>query len=69
MTLSRREFVGSVTGSNPGQTEPIAWTRDYKGSRVFYTSLGNGETFEDKNFRRLLANALFWTTRREVAKR
>lgn len=56
-----------MNGGNPGQTEPIAWTRDNKGGRLFYTSLGNGETFEDENFRRLLANALFWTARRAPA--
>jgi type 1 glutamine amidotransferase len=34
---------------------------------VFYTSLGAQPTFAEPNFRRMLANALFWTARREVA--
>ncbi len=57
-----------LTGANPGHVEPLAWTREYKGGRIFYTSLGNVETFEDENFRRLLANALFWTAQREPGK-
>ena len=54
-----------LTGSNPGRVEPLAWTRDVNGGRVFYTSLGNPETFEDEEFRKLLAQAIFWTARRE----
>ena len=54
-----------LTGSNPGKTEPLAWTREVNQGRVFYTSLGNVETFEDENFRRMLAQAIFWTARRE----
>lgn len=53
-----------LTGSNPGRTEPLAWVREVNGGRVFYTSLGNVETFEDKQFRRMLANAILWTARR-----
>jgi len=55
------------TGAIPDQpAEPLAWTRAYKGSRVFYTSLGAQETFQEPSFRRLLANALFWTAKRDV---
>lgn len=54
-----------MTGAAAGHTEPIAWTRELQGGRIFYTSLGNVETFEQPDFRRMLANALFWTARRE----
>lgn len=54
-----------LTGSNPGQKEPLAWTREVNKGRVFYTSLGNVETFNDEQFRRMLANALFWTAGRD----
>lgn len=55
-----------LEGTIPDQpTEPLAWTRDYKGGRIFYTSLGAEDTFELPAFRRMLANALFWTARRE----
>lgn len=54
-------------GMIPGQpAEAIAWTRDYKGGRIFYTSLGAQDTFEQPAFRQMLANALFWTARREM---
>lgn len=44
--------------------QPSAWTREYKGGRLFYTSLGGPEDFENAAFRRLIANALYWTARR-----
>lgn len=56
-----------LRGSITDHTEPIAWTRDYKGARIFYTELGNPETFADENYRRMIANALFWVTKREPA--
>lgn len=56
-----------LNGTIPGEpTQPIAWTREYKGGRIFYTSLGTPETFELPAFRQMLVNALFWTARRDV---
>ena len=54
-----------LTGSIPENTEPIAWTRMFKGGRIFYTSLGHQKDFDDPNFVTLIANALHWTTQRE----
>lgn len=56
-----------LEGSITGHTEPSAWTREFKGARIFYTELGNPETFADDNYRRMIANALFWVTRRELS--
>jgi putative membrane-bound dehydrogenase-like protein len=56
-----------LTGENGEHTEPIAWTRGHKGGRIFYTSLGHPKDFENEHFKRMLVNALFWTTR-ETAK-
>jgi type 1 glutamine amidotransferase len=53
-----------MRGTSPEATEPVTWTRPYKGGRVFYTSLGHAKDFEEPSFRRLLANALFWTAGR-----
>lgn len=52
-----------LIGSIPNQpAEPIAWTNVTPSkSRVFYTSLGHEEDFENPNFRKLLANGLMWT--------
>jgi type 1 glutamine amidotransferase len=47
-------------------TEPVAWTREYNNGRIFYTSLGAEDMFEQPGFRRMLANALFWTAGRKV---
>lgn len=45
--------------------QPLAWTREHKGGRVFYVALGNVQDFENAAFQRLIANGLFWTARRE----
>ena len=57
-----------MTGSTPkaAAPEPAAWVREYKGARIFYTSLGGPKDFDEPSFRQLLVNALFWTARREV---
>jgi len=57
-----------MTGSTPESKgwEPVAWTRLFKGARVFYTSLGAPQDFANETFRRLLVNALFWTAKRRV---
>jgi type 1 glutamine amidotransferase len=59
-----------LTGRIPDQpAEPLAWTREYKKGRVFYTSLGAQDTFEQPGYRRMLANALFWAANRDLEKR
>ncbi|MCI0683631.1 MAG: ThuA domain-containing protein [Gemmataceae bacterium] len=58
-----------LTGSATANTEPIAWTRQYKGARIFYTSLGHQKDFDDPNFVTMIVNALYWTTNREPAAR
>jgi type 1 glutamine amidotransferase len=57
-----------LEGAIPDHSEPIAWTREHKGGRIFYTSLGHPADFEEASFLRLLANAVHWTTRRDVPK-
>lgn len=48
-----------LNGTTKDGTQPVAWTRERTG-RVFYTSLGGAEDFEDAAFRRLIANGLYW---------
>ena len=55
-----------MTGTSPEATQPITWTRQYKGGRVFYTSLGHQKDFQEESFLRLLSNALFWAAGRDV---
>jgi type 1 glutamine amidotransferase len=54
-----------LTGTIPGKTEPIAWTRQARKSRIFYTSLGHPTDFETEEFRRLLLNGIRWAVARE----
>jgi len=58
-----------LTGATPDNIEPIAWTRNYKGARIFYTSLGHQKDFDDANFVNMIVNALYWTTQREPVAR
>ena len=51
-------------GSIKDHTEPIAWTRTYKGGNIFYTSLGAQSDFEDENFLRLMTNGILWAGNR-----
>jgi len=70
-TLYKNPRLGDDTtlllnGTITDHVEPLAWTRTHGGGRVFYTSLGGPEDFALAPFRRLVVNALFWTTRREI---
>ena len=55
-----------LTASTGDNKQPVAWARQRAGNhgqRVFYTSLGVPEDFENPNFNKLLANAIFWAAR------
>jgi len=58
-----------LNGVSTESTEPIAWTRMYKGGRIFYTSLGHPQDFAEPSFRQMLANALFWAAGREAERK
>ena len=62
-----------LTGTTKDITEPVAWTHEpataglRRGAqRVFYTSLGAHDDFENEGFRQMLVNAVFWTAKRSV---
>ena len=59
------DVVVLLEGTTATDREPVAWVRESKGARVFYTSLGTQEDFTQDGFRQLLVNALFWTTHRD----
>jgi type 1 glutamine amidotransferase len=56
------------TGDIGKASHPVTLVHTYKGGRTFFTSLGVPEDFQDPNFRRLLVNAVFWTTQRDPEK-
>jgi type 1 glutamine amidotransferase len=39
---------------------PVAWTRSYKGGRIFTTTMGSSQDLQNDAFRRLLVNATYW---------
>jgi type 1 glutamine amidotransferase len=57
-------LFGRIAGQ---ESEPVAWTNQYRGGRIFYTSLGHPEDFKNPEFRKLLVNAVFWAMNKPVA--
>lgn len=57
-----------MTGHVDGQKdiEPIAWINQRGEQRVFYTSLGGQEDFQEPAFRRLLLNGIFWSLQKPI---
>lgn len=42
------------------QENPVAWTTEHNGGRVFFTTLGHQDDFEVASFRTLLINGIRW---------
>ncbi len=61
-----KKATALLTGSVGDKIEPVAWTRDCKGARVFYTSLGYPTDFDLPQFRTLLTNGIYWAMNRPV---
>jgi uncharacterized protein len=64
---------GTSTNSNKAAKQaefpliqPVGWTRQYKASRVFFTTLGHPEDFTQESMRRLVVNGIYWALGREV---
>ncbi|HJN82241.1 MAG TPA: ThuA domain-containing protein, partial [Verrucomicrobiota bacterium] len=47
-------------------SEPVAWTNEVNGSRVFYTSLGGVGDFSLPAFQRLLLNGVLWALEKPI---
>jgi type 1 glutamine amidotransferase len=56
-------LIGSIPNRKP---EPVAWTNRYKSARIFYTSSGSPDDFDNEIFRKLMVNAVFWALDRPV---
>lgn len=56
--------ASSVDAGN--KDHPVIWTRDYRGTRVFATSLGHGGTWNEPAFQEILARGVQWVTGRPV---
>jgi type 1 glutamine amidotransferase/nicotinamidase-related amidase len=62
---TKQLLIGAIPNK---EAEPVAWTNTYKQSRVFYTSLGHPDDFNNPQFRRLLINAIFWAMNKPMPK-
>ncbi len=46
--------------------QPVAWTKAYKGARVFFTTLGHPDDFKVEAVRRLLVNGILWSLGKDI---
>jgi len=63
---SKPLLLGTIEGKVP---EPVAWTHEYHGGRIFYTSLGHPNDFKEKSFINLVHNAMEWALNKPLEKR
>jgi len=49
-----------LEGTKNNPMMPVAWTKTYKGGRVFTTTMGASVDLESEGMRRLLVNATYW---------
>lgn len=65
-----KRAVTLLVGKGTTDTQPLAWVyerdKDLGGGRSFYTAMGYPHDFENASFQQLLANAIEWTTQREL---
>jgi type 1 glutamine amidotransferase len=66
--MAESVVVLHVVGRIKEKPFPVTWVNTYKDGRSFYTSMGAPDDFKDENFRRLLVNAIFWTTKNDPDK-
>jgi type 1 glutamine amidotransferase len=66
--LAESAVVLQIVGRIKDKDFPVTWVNTYKGSRYFYTSLGSPDDFQQEDMKRLLVNAVFWTTQRDPEK-
>jgi len=49
-----------VAGAQNEPLMPVAWVKSYKGGRVFTTTMGSSQDFQNEGLRRLVVNACYW---------
>lgn len=52
------ELITATLLDDATKTEPVAWTRDYQGAHIFFTTLGDPGDFRRQPFMTLLAHAV-----------
>lgn len=67
--VPKAEIEVLATAKEAGRDEPMAWTREYLGARVFYTALGDSpESWNNENFLQILAGAVQWSAKRAIVR-
>ncbi len=69
---AQRLLVGrAVDSERPNPVEnPVAWTwKNKSGARVFFTTLGHPEDFQNESFQRLVINAIHWAAGKRASPR
>jgi len=59
-------LIGKVEGQ---PAEPVAWTNELNGARIFYTSLGHPNDFQEPAFQNLLRNGIEWALGQPLKKK
>lgn len=59
-------LMGQVEGH---PAEAVAWTRENKDARVFYTSLGHPNDFREESFRRLVRSGIEWGLQKSLKRK
>lgn len=57
-----------IVGRIKDKDFPVTWVNTVGEGRYFYTSMGAPDDFKEENFRRLIVNAIFWTTKNDPEK-
>jgi hypothetical protein len=58
--------LATAVSPEDGVTYPLVWTHDYRGARVFGTTLGHGtETFHTNQFKELMTRGFRWALKKE----
>lgn len=58
--------LATAVSPEDGATYPVVWTHEYRGARVFGTTLGHGnETFHTNQFKELVIRGFRWALKKE----
>ncbi len=55
-----------VEGKPNDPMMPVAWTRTYRGARIFTTTMGAAEDLQNDALRRMIVNACYWALKMEA---
>lgn len=64
-TWPKTTVLATSKSEKSGESQPVIWTNDFHGTRVFGTTYGHtNDTFSDPVFLKLIADGILWSTGR-----